>query len=291
MNNRMNAVDRALCRLFRQEIPIRSRSFMSRLPKTETTQEMMKAYITSDTPFLLLRFGLYEYQLCYQYLEKKNGLRKEYSDFIQRHIRMDAGILAKGDVSLDKYAQFIVENLYEADIMGYWRNYPEKLVFSSYYSSGCNHVDIIDLYPYLYWHKNKLPDWQMNLSGRKVLVVTSFARTIEKQYSRRKSIWKDADRILPEFELIVYQAVQTSGGSMDERFASWEEAVEHMEKEVLQIDFDIALVSCGGYGLPLAIRLKKTRKESDPVGRLLSIMVWNTGRSMEECPGNTKICE
>lgn len=261
LNNRMNAIDRALCRLFRLEMPVRSRLFMRSLPKTERTQEMIKAYITSDAPFLLLRFGLYEYQLCYQYLEKANGLRRGYSDFIRRHIRMDTGIQAEGDAVLDKYAQYVVENLYEVDIMGYWRNYPEKLVFSSYYQKGCNHLDINDLYPYPYWHESKLPDWQMNLSGRTVLVVTSFARTIEKQYSGRKSIWKDADRILPEFEVIVYQAVQTSGGAADDRFVSWEDAVEHMEKEILRIDFDIALVSCGGYGLPLAIRLKKYGKK------------------------------
>lgn len=40
-----------------------------------------------------------------------------------------------------------------------------------------------------------------------------------------------------------------------------DEAVTYMESEILNMCFDIALVSCGGYGLPLSIRLKKRNKK------------------------------
>lgn len=260
-NNRINKLERLLSHILHRKFSWKNRSFMSSLQRMDITQDTLKSYFQSESPFLLIRFGLYEYQVCYQYLEKKNGLRQEYSDFIREHMRIDAGIIGKDDTALDDYAEYVLMNLKEADMMAYWRNYPEKSVFSTFFRLGSIHVDVNDLYPYPFWHKEKLPDWQLCLKNKKVLVVTSFAETVRKQYANRLSLWKDADRILPQFYLSVYQSVTTNGGAVDERFASWNEAVEFMEQEILKIDFDIALVSCGGYGIPLAIRLKKQGKK------------------------------
>ncbi|MCD8013647.1 MAG: hypothetical protein LUG99_10805 [Lachnospiraceae bacterium] len=162
---------------------------------------------------------------------------------------------------LDDYARYVIENLDEADIMAYWRNYPENNVFMPFYSGHVSHAAVNDIYPYPFWHKAELPDWQLSLENRKVLVVTSFAESVKRQYAKRNLIWEDADRILPQFNLYVYQSVQTNGGAVDDRFSSWMEAVEYMEREIMQMEFDIALVSCGGYGLPLSIRLKKRGKK------------------------------
>lgn len=124
-NNYLNFADRFLRRTRNTDTSLRSQRFMKRLKDTKATQEMLKSSVLSNDPFLLLRFGLYEYQLCYQYLEKLNGVRSAYSGFLREHIHMDAGIIADGDTGLDSYAQFIIENLYDADIIAYWRNYPE----------------------------------------------------------------------------------------------------------------------------------------------------------------------
>ena len=65
---------------------------------------------------------------------------------------------------------------------------------------------------------------------------------------------------MPEFELKTLKAVQTIAGEKDERFSTWFEALEYMFEETMKIDFDIAIIGCGAYGMPLAAKLKKKQE-------------------------------
>ena len=261
LNNLSEIFDRYYRHIFRTEVSPLNQWFMNTLPTTEEAQNILSKYIQENNEFLLIRFGLYEYLLCYQFLEKKNGLRKSYSQFIRQHIANDAGIIFNSDKHLDAYAEEVISGLKQVDVIAYWRNYPNPYVFELFYDSGVSHINVEDLYPFPFWHKSFLPTWQKCLRNKKVLVVTSFAETVARQYAKRICLWKDADIILPSFDLLTYQAVCTNGGFNDTRFSCWDEAVTYMESEILNMCFDIVLVSCGGYGLPLSMRLKKRKKK------------------------------
>jgi|GEM_PF-1418767 len=239
------------------EFDLQNLSFMNSLPNINETQIIMKHFLKTNLPTLSLRFGLYEYQLCYQYLEKVIGLRKHYTDFIKYHIALDAGIMGDNEVSLDKYCEYIISNLNLVDIMSYWRNVPDIKIFNSFYSQHISHINVEKIYPYPFWHKNVLPDWQIELKNKKVIIISSFAETIRNQYKKRRKIWKNADIILPEMDLICYKSVVTNGGCVDNRFVDWQDAVNYMVDNIIKNDFDIALISAGGYGMPLAISLRK----------------------------------
>ncbi len=162
--------------------------------------------------------------------------------------------------SLEQYSERIIEQLNVIDIMAYWRNIPEKMVFRKFYQDKLKCINVENLYPYPFWHKSDLPDWQLELKEKRVLVVSSFADTIKKQYDKRCCIWKN-ENILPQFNLLTFKAVQTCGGQRDKRFVTWEDAFKYMLYEIQKVDFDIALISCGSYGIPLAIELKKMGKK------------------------------
>lgn len=254
--NWYRSVERKLQKLLGQDESFSSVRFMRHLPKSAYTQHLMQKLMEMES-FLILRFGLYEYQLCYQFLEKQNGLRTGYSEFLREHILMDAGLIGYNDSSFDRYAEYVIGNLREADVMAYWRNYPEQQIFKGFYNESVKHINVDDLYPFPFFHQNESVLWQRSLKDKIVLIVTSFPETIKRQYMNRKHIWSNADEILPQFYLIIYPAVCTNGGFADDRFHDWEAAVDFMVEEILRYTFDIALISCGGYGLPLAIRLKK----------------------------------
>lgn len=256
LNNWYKGAERKLQKLLGQDEPFSSVRFMRHLPKLAYTQHLMQKLMEKDS-FLILRFGLYEYQLCYQFLEKQNGLRTGYSAFLRKHILIDAGLIGYDDSSYDRYAEYVTGNLWEADVMAYWRNYPEKQIFNGFYNESVKHINVNDLYPFPFFHQEESVIWHHSLRNKNVLIVTSFPETIKRQYRNRKHIWNNADEILPQFHLIVYPAVCTNGGFTDERFHDWEAAVNFMAEEILRYAFDIALISCGGYGLPLAIQLKK----------------------------------
>lgn len=227
---------------------------MSKLPDMDQTQLFFISKIEGKTPFVAIRFGLFEYKLCYQYIEKIVGIRTYYSDYIKYHIAVDAG-MDNDEKSMDFYSENILRNLKMVDAIGFWRNYPEKIVFSNILGSPYI-FNINDIYPFPVFHNGRKPYWQKSLADKTVLFVTAFSESIRKQYAKKELIWSD-DTFLPEFNLITYQAPVTHGKCTT---GNWKECFETMKKDVLKIKFDIAFISCGSYGMPLALELKKAGK-------------------------------
>jgi hypothetical protein len=63
-----------------------------------------------------------------------------------------------------------------------------------------------------------------------------------------------------------------------------------MWNDICKIDFDIALLSCGGYGIPLTHFIKKQlNKSSIYVGGGLQILFGVMGQRWEKCPIINKI--
>jgi hypothetical protein len=71
--------------------------------------------------------------------------------------------------------------------------------------------------------------------------------------------------------LITYKNIQSIGDSGPH--SSWLESLEFMKSEISDIDFDIALLGCGGYGMPLASFIKnELNKPSIYIGGGLQIL-------------------
>ena len=96
--------------------------------------------------------------------------------------------------------------------------------------------------------------WYEALRGKKVLVVHQYVKTIRAQYDKRVEFHKGQGP-LPDFELIQYRPVNSAGGRND-HYSCWSEALQHMIDDISQIDFDVALLGCGVYGIPLSAHIK-----------------------------------
>lgn len=102
--------------------------------------------------------------------------------------------------------------------------------------------------------------WTRYLKGKKVLVVHPFEETIKMQYLKRNLLFDNED-ILPSFELKTLKAVQTIAGN-ESQFKNWFDALRYMEDKIRQIDFDVCIIGCGAYGLPLAAFVKRMGKQA-----------------------------
>lgn len=139
------------------------------------------------------------------------------------------------------------------------------------------YFDINDLYPFPFFHTREvLPYWQNCLSHKRVLIVTAFSETVKTQYDKRDRIW-NLQGILPEFTLMTYQAPITNGIC---ECRNWKYNYEVMKSEILDMDFDVVLISAGSYGLPLAVDLKKREKQ-----RYNGAAVFNYGLEFWESDG------
>ena len=119
-------------------------------------------------------------------------------------------------------------------------------------------------------------------------MIHPFSETIQKQYLKRKYLF-DNPQILPEFDLYVLKAVQTIADEKDDRFENWFEALDWMYEEAMKIDFDVALIGCGAYGMPLAALIKKAGKQAIHMGGVLQILFGIKGKRWNDDPVVSKL--
>jgi len=212
--------------------------------------------IKSGKPFMMGRFGSSEIR----------GIFKDEFDILCYF----AGFFPRDPKLLGKFKKVYLDAAKSLDILAIW-NYKNHFV---------NKVKLMRALPNL---ENIIPlsvaggfneNWLEELEGKKVLVVNSFKKTIESQYKKRAELG-----ILPKLRsLEVIKSVQTLGDNEDGRFETWFDALNYMKKEIDKKDFDVALIACGAYGLPLAAHVKSLGKQALLVGGGLQLLFGIKGK-------------
>ena len=85
-------------------------------------------------------------------------------------------------------------------------------------------------------------------------------KTIKRQYSRKELLFQSKN-ILPDMDMLFYDAPQTQLGNKS-GYKNWFEAYEKIVTDIRKIDFDIAIIAAGAYGYPLAAEIKAMGKQS-----------------------------
>jgi hypothetical protein len=125
--------------------------------------------------------------------------------------------------------------------------------------------------------------WSSELQGKSVLVIHPFVESIKKQYfTVRKKIFTHP-KMLPEFELKVIKAPQTVTGCTTD-FDSWLETLQNLVRSVKREQFEVAIIGCGGYGLPLASAIKQMGKVAIHLGGATQLLFGIAGWRWAEHP-------
>lgn len=223
-------------------------------------------------PFLVSRVGLGgELSMAVEYFEKR-GLVDE-SLFTHAGVYPSTRLLAK------EFASRYVLALNSSSIVakfGSVRRDEEQFLLER----CCEHATVVDnraVEPF-YFRK----PWSKHLRGRRVLVVHPFAETIRNQ--QHKALFKD-ETLLPPFEIVLVQSFQTIAGA-PKPHASWLESLEALKNEVDSVaPFDVALLGCGAYGLPLMYHiLAEHRRPAIYVGGALQVLFGIKGRRWADRP-------
>lgn len=240
---------------------------------SEEGVNFISSMIQSGNPFFIGRFGETELRTldCYERLwYSPTSLHT-----VNRDICVNAGFFPKRVGQIKKFCMLKKSILRDMDALGLflWKN-EEYYVYKYMNLSACFLGNILDP---LYWENS----WTISLKGKKVLVIHPFADTILKQYSLNKEHLFPDERVLPDFQLTVIKAVQSIGGKGAPGYTSWFEALEYMKRQIKERDFDIALLGCGAYGLPLASYVKQMGKQAIYIGGALQLMFGISGKRWE----------
>ena len=123
----------------------------------------------------------------------------------------------------------------------------------------------------------------IGLQGKKVLVVSPFSKSIESNFTNRRDFFKDYH--YPAFELRLQTTPITYAGLPDEFYPDqdWLATTERLKNEISQINFDIALLGCGSYAMPLGIHIRDTlKKQAIYVGGVLQLYFGVMGRRYQD---------
>ncbi|MFA7637120.1 MAG: hypothetical protein WCX81_05100 [Monoglobales bacterium] len=247
-----------------------------RMVSMERANDLIYEGLMSDKPFALMRNGSVE---CFVALNKifiDLGVRHGYSGRVLYSGRVAAGIFPASKEVADKFSQAYLDAMTQADLAVYWRGVAmcEKY-FLRKYSKDAVIIPSRSLEPLSF---NR--PWSLALKNKKVLVIHHLADTIEKQYLNRDKLFKNPD-ILPEFKLKTIKAVQSSADNQDCGFDSWVDALEYMKKQIDEADFDVAILGCGAYAMPLAAYIKRMGKKAVVLGGFTQILFGIKGARWE----------
>jgi hypothetical protein len=251
----------------------------------QAASNIIQQKIESGAPLMAARFGAGEIHATARYVQIQTRFKpldylsgraepNWWTNDLRQGLRINAGIFDANEDVLARFAQLMLEDAKEVDVLGCWQ--PQEAALSPWLQQAVK-VRLEDLEPYYH----AVP-WSAALEGKRVLVVHPFSDSIQSQYQNRHLLFRNA-AVLPRFELITLRAVQSIAAS-SVVFSSWFDALDHMKAQIEAINFDIAIIGCGAYGFPLAAHVKRMGKQAVHLGGATQILFGIKGKRWESMP-------
>jgi hypothetical protein len=238
----------------------------------EQGNNIIKENILTKKNFMVSRFGSTELNCAYNIVK---GNKVKYKDKIQ--LKTNAGFFPLEDKHLYDFSKLYLNSASYADAMLTWGFIKDE---ENALSEYCNNAILLShrsIEPY--YHKDP---WTEALKDKRILIIHPFSKSIQKQYLKRKLLFKNKN-VLPNFDLITIKAVQSIANN-NCGFESWFEALSSMYKKIDNIDFDIAIIGAGAYGLPLSAYIKRKGKISIHMGGATQILFGIKGNRWDKNP-------
>ncbi len=249
----------------------------------EQSQEKIKEYILSGKPALIARFGSNEARCTAEAIGINLGVKNNFRERTSLLITRNAGVFPNTKEMLLRYGQISMQSAKAVDFLGEWDSFMQDYLIKEVCNKNMQVTCLRNLEPY--YSSNP---WTSALKGKKVLVIHPFKQSIEEQYKKRELLFENKN-MLPEFELTVIKAVQTIAGEKDDRFSDWEQALNYMFEQVKKVEFDVAIIGCGAYGMPLGEKIKQMGKVAIHLGGATQILFGIKGARWEKHPIISKL--
>lgn len=259
----------------------------------QEANDLVDNMLSDAKPCLITKFGTIEldYLVNYEMVSRKHHSIVDIFNYIRGFypslwslkpldwLCSNAGFFPNDTTLLKDFYLEYMKVLPQIDILGSYI-YEEKV-----FDEKINNAKRVNLHGYYYPFFYKNP-WTRRLKGKKVLVISPFDKEIEQQYRNREKLFADTD-VLPEFTLITYKAVQSMLGIKTD-YETWFDALQKMKNDIANIDFDIALIGCGAYGMPLAAHVKMKGKQAVHLAGNTQLLFGIIGKRWQDMPQTAK---
>ncbi|MEQ8336733.1 MAG: hypothetical protein RIA62_05285 [Cyclobacteriaceae bacterium] len=232
--------------------------------------------LITGKPLMISRFGSTELSYIFHYLNHRKEPEK-WTQYHRTEITHQSGFYPTDDKSLDAFCKLYLSILKDIDVLGVWFKPGEDYLVKKYMKRP-QLIPLVAIEPYY-----NSPPWSRYLKSKKVLVIHPFAESIEAQYLKNRKYLFPNENVLPDFQLMTIKAVQSLNGASAD-YASWFEALDHMKEQISQMEFDIAIIGAGAYGMPLASFIKGLGKQAIHMGGATQILFGIRGTRWDNHP-------
>jgi len=229
--------------------------------------------ILEKNPLLVSRLGWTEATCLGIYLNQG----EQSDDSLRQRIWKFSGVFPPTENQFADFAREYLGAIGAADALGILSSPHEKVLVDSRAPSAIL-TSLGSLEPYF-----SPEPWSQWLEGKRVLVVHPFVESIERQFRNSRAQLFVNPKVLPPFELQVVRAPQGIAGNTCE-FASWNDALKHLKNEAQRREYDVAILGCGAYGLPLGAYIKSLGKVCVHLGGSTQLLFGITGSRWRNQP-------
>lgn len=213
------------------------------------------------------------------------GLRQFYKytwtppSYGEADLHRQAGVFPPVKETYARFSDLYLQRLQFLDGCAVWRNPGESQILARH-SPSARRMELRALDPYFFEEP-----WSARLAGKRVLVIHPFATSIGSQFARRKMVWQDAPRVLPDFEI---ELIRAPYGFEQNEFSDWFQMLRWMEEQMEEAyqrgPFDVALIGCGAAGVPLAVKARHLGAIGIHMGGPLQLLFGIRGRRWDQRP-------
>jgi len=265
---------------------------VKRLINSSNADEYISQLIASRKPGLVGRLGGTEARFIGEYLKlkrlKRFGVPLRLSASISPRwkkrsfeVFAQAGFYFENWKEVDAFCSEYLHALKATDILGAWGvafTWPETIGLNPLKTRV---IPVGFTAPWIEPYSVDASPWSQALNGKRVLVVSGFASSIESQHKKVKNIFLGVN--FPAFELSLVRAPIVTG-QKDSDGKKWFELLDQMKKEIKSKDFDVALIAAGAFSYPLAAYVKSIGKIGIHCGGGLQIFFGVMGNRWNNSP-------
>jgi hypothetical protein len=236
-----------------------------------TGNKLIQNALIAQVPFLAGKLGSVELTMLLDSEQRKWKTETLHT------LNHNAGFFPTSPNNCEKLANLYKQILQTTDILAVWFNEKEDTIVEEY-APQARLVRLRSLEPY--YHENP---WSEALAGKTVLIVHPFTASIQKQFEENRTRLFPNPQVLPPFTLKTLKAVQSIADNKTKvPFKDWFEALNYMQNEIQKIDFDVAIIGAGAYGLPLASFVKSIGRQAIHMGGATQILFGVFGNRWED---------
>lgn len=197
-----------------------------------------------------------------------------------KEINTNAGFYFENIDEAKEFYSIYMNALSDTDILGAWGT-AFSYIESDFVEKILEMIPVGMTAPWIQPYAKNLNSapWVKALEGKKVLVISPFSESIQKQFANIKKVFPEYN--FHNFKLITLKSPMTISTNYPVN-KSWFELLNEIKIKMTKIDFEVALVSAGSYSYPLAHHAKKLGKIGIHTGGGLQLFFGIMGKRWEK---------